>query len=82
MKATDLMLGDWVLCDGKPYQINQIGDILCMENEDKSLLAYPEEVSPIPITAKILKKNGWGWDGVYAMLQYDESAYLSYYKHE
>lgn len=53
------MIGDWVLCNDKPYRINQIGDILCMENEEKSWLAPPEDVSPIPLTPEILEKNGF-----------------------
>lgn len=59
MKEQDIMLGDWVKCEGKPYRITQIGDILDMANDEKSWLAYPEEVSPIPLTLEILEKNGF-----------------------
>ena len=59
LSSNSLMLGDWVLCDSKPYRISQIGDILCLENDEKSWLAYPEEVSPIPLTSEFLEKSGF-----------------------
>lgn len=59
MKATDLMLGDWVLCDGEPYQVAEISaGLLCIDAE-RELFADPEDVQPIPITPEILEKNGW-----------------------
>jgi hypothetical protein len=61
MKATDLMLGDWVLCDGEPYQIAEISaGLLCIDAE-RELFANPEDLEPIPLTPEILKKNGWEW---------------------
>ena len=59
MNANELMIGDWVKCEDKTARINQIEDILCMENENTSWFAYPEEVSPIPLTPEILEKNGF-----------------------
>jgi hypothetical protein len=59
MKATDLMLGDWVLCDGKPYQVAEISaGLLCIDAE-RELFANPEDLEPIPLTPEILEKNGW-----------------------
>jgi len=59
MKATDLMLGDWVLCDGEPYQVAEISaGLLCIDAE-RALFATPEDLQPIPLTPEILEKNGW-----------------------
>ena len=58
MKANELMLGDWVLCGGTPFQV-------CgLKSEDKTIyggmIPYREnEVEPIPLTAVILEKNGF-----------------------
>lgn len=57
MKATDLMLGDWVLCDLTPYQIAEISaGLLCIDAE-RELFATPEDIRPIPLTPEILEKN-------------------------
>lgn len=53
------MLGDWVLCDGEPYQIAEISaGLLCIDAE-RELFANPEDLQPIPLTPEILEKNGW-----------------------
>lgn len=53
------MLGDWVLCDGKPYQVAEISaGLLCIDAE-RELFADPEDVQPIPLTPEILEKNGY-----------------------
>lgn len=41
-----------------------------------------KDIHPIPITAEILEKNGWGTDGMYAFLRIDEHRHLEYYFHE
>lgn len=52
------MLGDWVLCDGEPYQIAEISaGLLCIDAE-RELFANPEDLEPIPLTGEILEKNG------------------------
>ena len=56
MKANELMLGDLVLCDGKPYRIAEIGGMVCLDYE-KELFAALEDIEPIPLTAEILGKN-------------------------
>lgn len=71
MRANELMLGDWVLHDGEPYQIRQLG----IYGEDRDGKDYPavcvgkpkgigliverDEIEPIPLTPKILEKNGF-----------------------
>lgn len=49
LKVTDLMVGDWVMLQGKPYMIDMLN-------------GYQESsmgVEPIPITPEILEKNGF-----------------------
>lgn len=71
MKAENLMIGDWVLHDGEPYQIRQLG--IYGENRDGEdypavcvgkpkgigLIIERNEIAPIPLTSKILQKNGF-----------------------
>ena len=58
MKAEDLMIGDWILCDGKPYQIAEIGGMVCLD-ADEELFASFEDIEPISLTSEILEKNGF-----------------------
>lgn len=58
MEKKDLMIGDWVLCDNAPYQIAEIGGMVCIEAEQE-LFASLEDIEPIPLTAEILEKNGF-----------------------
>jgi len=66
MKATDLMIGDWVLAEGKLTQVTDIdeseginrewiGGVVC---EDAGCISW-EDIEPIPLTAEILEKNGF-----------------------
>ena len=48
MKATELMIGDWILYGDKPVKVLQLSE------NDKY-----DWVKPIPLTYEILKKNGW-----------------------
>lgn len=52
------MIGDWVSCDGKCYQIAELGGMVCLDAE-KEIFASLEDITPIPITPEILEKNGW-----------------------
>lgn len=53
MKATDLMIGDWVYCYGKLTKIAMLtnADVITTEIGDGV-------ITPIPLTAEILEKNG------------------------
>jgi hypothetical protein len=54
LKVTDLMVGDWVMLQGKPYMIDMLN-------------GYQESsmgVEPIPLTPEILEKNGFVLDEV------------------
>ena len=48
MKATELMIGDWILYGDKPVKVLQLS-----EN------GKYDWVKPIPLTYEILKKNGF-----------------------
>ena len=48
MKAEELMLGDWVMLYDHPRKV----DVDCIEEDCN-------ELKPIPLTAEILKKNGF-----------------------
>ena len=85
MKATDLMLNDLVLYRGdvaKVIAITANGEVsLLVDGHIVARFVYAEELSPIPLTAKILDKNGFHynnpddlpiWDGweQYGLLLY------------
>lgn len=57
MKTTELMIGDWVMDGDKPAQISCI---LCDGVIETTATPWTNEevVSPIPLTAEILEKNG------------------------
>ena len=54
MKATELMIGDWVnsQLDGHPIQIDEEVFYILIKG-------YDDGIEPIPITAEILEKNGF-----------------------
>lgn len=59
LKATDLMVGDWVMLNDKPYQVKGL------HNDDTATFIgcrsayYLVDAEPIPITPEILEKNGF-----------------------
>lgn len=71
MEARDLMLMDWVLHEGEPYQIRQLGiygvnrdgedyPAVCVgKPKGINLIVERSEIEPIPLTSEILEKNGW-----------------------
>lgn len=71
MKANELMIDDWVLHEGEPYQIRQLGiygvdrdgedyPAVCVgKPKGVGLIAERNEIEPIPLTAEILEKNGF-----------------------
>lgn len=76
MKATELMIGDWVLWLGNPCRV----DLPLLDTEFDGR-EQSENVQPISLTAEILEKNGWrpcnnkawlgikiGCDEIYIML--------------
>ena len=69
MKATELMIGDWVcLKDDTKYELPQkvdgiLTDDISLEGEG-FLGGVDGLIRPIPITPEILEKNGWNLDTV------------------
>lgn len=64
MKATDLMVGDWVcLKDDVQYESPMKVDGILVHNislEGEGFLGDADEIiSPIPLTAEIMEKNGF-----------------------
>lgn len=71
MKTQQLMIGDWVLRDGEPYQIRQLGiygvdrdgedyPAVCVgKPKGIGLIIERNEIDPIPLTVEILEKNGF-----------------------
>ena len=69
LNCKSLMIGDWVLHEGEPYQIRQLG--IFGENRDGEdypavcvgkpkgvgLIVEINEIEPIPLTPEILEKN-------------------------
>lgn len=68
MKATDLMIGDFVLCNELPLRVGAIrqDEIGFFDNDYKIYWCSDDEfdrIDPIPLTEEILLKNGF--DKVY-----------------
>lgn len=71
MNEEELMVGDWVLHEGKPYQIRQLGiygvdrdgedyPAVCVGKPNGiGLILERNEIEPIPLTPEILEKNGF-----------------------
>lgn len=74
MKATDLMIGDWVKCEDPKCEGHQV-DLIDLCNEEVGLdgeIDNFENIIPIPLTPEILEKNfgrpyGLGWYDVYEL---------------
>ena len=59
MKATDLMIGDWVIAYGKKTQVVWVGNIHKLAVRGFPSEFYEDEIEPIPLTPEILEKNGF-----------------------
>lgn len=64
MKTTDLMIGDFVLCNELPLRVGAIrqDEIGFFDNDYKIYWCSDDEfdrIDPIPLTEEILVKNGW-----------------------
>lgn len=64
MEAKDLMVEDWVSVSGTPMQVACIGTTKVGFKDEKGGIFFHlyEEVKPIPLTAEILKKNGYDYN--------------------
>lgn len=65
MKATDLMIGDWVIRRGVPeeqmrlYNMNASRGLAYLDQDGRGVAELFENIEPIPLTEEILEKNGW-----------------------
>lgn len=63
MKATDLMIGDWVIRRCVPeepmrlYNMNSSRGIAYLDQDGRGVAELFENIEPIPLTPKILDKN-------------------------
>lgn len=74
IEAKDLRIGDYVECNDcicKIIKIDSYEEEVVVEESDGSTIAYDsldcEDLSPIPLTDKILEANGWEEDKVGCM---------------
>ena len=88
MKATDLMIGDWLRYSpksislnnnyGGPYRVEGISqDTISLGAKNYRFVVSDKEIDPIPITPEILENNGFkykttDWDVVYEGPHYGE----------
>ncbi len=67
MKAEELMIGDWVLCDMynpcDPYYPPGTMGVFQMRPEDYTN-GLAEKYKPVPLTPEILEKNGFDPNGI------------------
>lgn len=57
MKATDLMIGDWIMADGVPAQILSLGSKGATITGGLDKACHYDNMQPIPLTPEILEKN-------------------------
>lgn len=78
LNAKSLMIGDWVMLNGHPHQVQEL------LVDSVTLQCWPylyENIKPIPLTPEILEENGFAGVG-FAILKLDENSLLQYYYHE
>lgn len=87
MEANELMIGDWVLINGTPMQIQAINDIdgeIMAGDELYCLIedrAHSEDkVKPIPLTPEILEKNGFVRSSVFVEWKYERNGIYMLWK--
>ena len=74
------IIGDIIMYDNK---IHTIMDTLGVNNYELSYISHPVhqlELSGVPITPKILKKNGWKFLKHHERNSYDDVSWDSYHK--
>lgn len=93
MKANELMIGDWVLHDGEPYQIRQLGiygvdrdgedyPAVCVgKPKGVGLIVERNEIEPIPLSTEILEKNEFEkqWQDNYEFFDDDENLNITFH---
>lgn len=79
MKASELMIGDWVEMNLSPSVLNSYFKAQIVVSNLVSLEAnYDFDVRPIPLTEEILKANGRIYNGGFAKYLLNENLNVSY----
>lgn len=65
MKASELMINDWVLVDGKPQQVREIlhhgiNPTYYRMSDEIEGYTHEEKLEPIPLTREVFERNGFG----------------------
>jgi len=76
MEANKLMIGDWVF-DGD--EVARVTSLTCDGIIETTLrLSNIENVTPIPLTAEILEKNGWKYNDMPFVQGWEQYGILLY----
>lgn len=65
MKATDLMIGDWVIRNGVPeepmrvYDMNVLANVAYLDQDGRGVAEKFKNIESIPLTKEIMEKNGF-----------------------
>ena len=85
MLCKELQFGDWVTDEhGFPMQIIIIGNDYAYatfegnEGDPWEFIDKDDPPKPIPLTAKILEKNGWEHNGIFMDKRIDENTFFSW----
>lgn len=87
MKATDLMIGDWVNSTiegkGKVTRIDRDGFIaITYGNQQNAVVCKSYDLIPIPLTTEILQSNGFEFTGVDKTASFPNDARIFAYENE
>ena len=82
MKANELMIGDWVNTPNGISRVIYIAKYSGIYTDNTNVgekLYSPHEINPIPLTPKILEKNGFERSKVFVEWKYEnDDAYMIY----
>lgn len=61
MNTKELMIGDFVYCEpeGKTIQVTEVRDDAVQFHRRSALIAFDDEIQPMPITEEFLEQNGF-----------------------
>lgn len=76
LKATDLMVGDWLMFNGKPCQVKGLHNDDTVTLTGYRSMYYLIDAEPIPLTPEILEKNGLVSDFLGGYFDEDEQMML------
>jgi len=82
MKANELMIGDWVFCEGQPIPSNVTiqsiaEDGVWFMGDKVEGAATFDRIFPIPLTPEILEKNGFSFQNWWRIENGNPTIYLA-----